>query len=204
MVGSVLKRFLWNQSDSQKNSSEERFMERKEGMIHRYLFLRAPPPPYEKTFRGWRYKMVGIRNVLKATLSAVAVASTIALIGCVNPVAVPKSPTTEKPAVAVETAPLVGTIVDNPDGTYSIEFPLPPSSGGSASFVDGRSLVNYEDATALQQAVNYYQLVLVDDAEPGKIWASTSVTNNTPGAAQVFERGSKAGRDLSLTAPAWA
>jgi len=134
------------------------------------------------------------RRVFGTTFSAIFVA--IALIGCANPTIVKKTPT-EQAAVVAESPPLVGTTVDNQDGTYSIEFPLPPSSGGKASLVDGRSLVNYENVADLQQAVNYYQLVLVDDDEQDKIWASTSVTNNIP-------HRSDAGGTLSSVAPAWA
>jgi hypothetical protein len=127
--------------------------------------------------------MEGIRNVLKATLSAVAVASTIALIGCVNPIAVPKSPAAEKPAVVAETVPLVGTTTVIDKDNYALEFLLPESSDGKASIADGRSLVNYEDTgDAFQKAIDYYQLVLVDDAAKDKIWTSVSAT----GAAKVL------------------
>jgi hypothetical protein len=122
--------------------------------------------------------MACIRNVLKATLSAVAVASTIALIGCVNPIAVSKSPTTEKPAIVAEITSLVRTTIDNHDGTYSIEFPL-SENGGNASIVDGRSLVNYEDTGgAFKDAIDYYQMVpvLIDATLKGS--AQWPITKN--------------------------
>jgi hypothetical protein len=105
----------------------------------------------------------------------VLVAIGIALIGCANPALVQKAkekPTTETPVEsAEETAPLVGTVVKDSNGDYALEFPLPESNG--------RSLVNYPNAVALQQDINYYQLVLVDDAEPEEIWAASSISDTS-------------------------
>jgi hypothetical protein len=118
---------------------------------------------------------------MEATLSAavVVIAIGIALIGCANPVIVSKKPPTETPVVsAEEVAPLVGTTRDNGDGTYSLEFPLPESSVAQSVSMSGRSLVNYEDAGAgFVAAINYYQLIAVDDNEEKRnlIWASSSV-----------------------------
>jgi hypothetical protein len=111
----------------------------------------------------------------------------IALIGCVNPVVNTKKPIVKKSAISAETLSLVGTTTDNGDGTYSLEFSLPESSGGKASLADDRSLVNYESVEdpRFMADINYYQLVLVDEgnafATPAertgllaKIWASVS------------------------------
>jgi hypothetical protein len=112
----------------------------------------------------------------------------IARSGCANPVIVSKKVTdksgSETPAIVAETPPLVGTIIQNADGTYSMEFPLPSSSRSA-----GRSLVNYGGVAELQGDIDYYQLILVADGNAfdegnaeraairNQIWTSASNTS---------------------------
>jgi hypothetical protein len=112
-----------------------------------------------------------VKNNYHHTLVALAlgVALTVTLLGCnPNPAVVQRKPAASTSPTA-ETPPAEGTTVANDDGTYSLKFSLPDESAAAS-----RSLINYDTIDAHVAAIDYYQLVLVDDTDLTKIWASDS------------------------------
>jgi hypothetical protein len=102
---------------------------------------------------------------------ASAVAITVMLAGCSNPLITRSSPETLVVTKEADIPPMVGETVKGDDGKYTLRFNLPAATQPT------RSLVNFDPTKPINVenlGVNWYQLITVDADAPDQILASST------------------------------